>query len=82
MRKDLSCAMLFTKKQDEKDMSLTNLNGVDYSPERFPITQRHVDTHFGIATQLRAPNGREVVEAIAGAYRKVFANIDKLEIKA
>ncbi|MBU4198770.1 MAG: DegT/DnrJ/EryC1/StrS family aminotransferase [Verrucomicrobia bacterium] len=60
---------------------LTNLNGVDYSPERFPITQRHVDTHFGIATQLRAPNGSEVVRAIAEAYQKVLANINNLEIK-
>jgi dTDP-4-amino-4,6-dideoxygalactose transaminase len=59
----------------------TDLAGVDYSPKRFPVTQRHVDAHFGFSMQLRPPNDAKVVRAIAEAYQKVFSNIDKLQIK-
>lgn len=38
---------------------------VNYDPADFPAAQRHVDTHFGLSTPLRDPNGKEVAEAVA-----------------
>jgi hypothetical protein len=52
---------------------------VDYSPERFPAAIRHCDTHTGMTTPLRAPNGPEVARLTAAAIRKVMANLDQLE---
>lgn len=50
---------------------------VEYDPKQFPVAQRHCDTHFGMTTPLRAPNGPDVATAVAGAFRKVFENADK-----
>ncbi|HUT25210.1 MAG TPA: DegT/DnrJ/EryC1/StrS family aminotransferase [Sumerlaeia bacterium] len=52
---------------------------VDYDPTRFPIAQRHTDTHFGMTTPLRAPNGPEAAKAIAAGIRKVFENLDRID---
>lgn len=51
---------------------------VDYAPERFPEALRHCDTHTGITTPLRYPNGDEAVRATALGIRKVMENLDQL----
>lgn len=53
---------------------------VNYDPGDYPVAQKHSDTHFGMTTPLRAPNGPDVAEAVACGIRKVFDNIDKLDI--
>jgi dTDP-4-amino-4,6-dideoxygalactose transaminase len=52
---------------------------LDYDPARFPVAQRHCDTHFGMTTPLRAPNRRDVAEKVAAAFRKVFENIRQID---
>ncbi len=52
---------------------------VDYSPEQYPAAQKHADSHVGIGTPLRSPNGPEVAELTAAGIRKVMENIDELE---
>jgi dTDP-4-amino-4,6-dideoxygalactose transaminase len=46
--------------------------GVSYDPAPFPNARRHCDTHFGMTTPLRAPNGPETAEKTATAIRKVL----------
>ncbi len=53
--------------------------GVEYDPARFPSAQRHCDTHFGMTTPLRAPNGPEVARKVGEAFQKVFSQIDRLD---
>jgi dTDP-4-amino-4,6-dideoxygalactose transaminase len=48
---------------------------VDYTPANYAIAQKHTDTHFGMTTPLRAPNGNEQAKRVAEAIRKVFENI-------
>jgi len=52
---------------------------VDYSPEKFPMAQKHCDWHIGMTSPLRAPNGPEVAQLVAEAVRKVMQNLDQLE---
>ena len=52
---------------------------VDYSLQQYPIAQKHCDSHTGMTTPLRAPNGREAVERTAKGIRKVMEHIDQLE---
>ncbi len=52
---------------------------VDYSPDNFPVAQKHADSHTGMTTPLRAPNGPEVAELVAKAFGKVMKNVDQLE---
>ena len=52
---------------------------VDYSPEQFPAAKRHADTHFGMTTPLRAPNGPDLAKRVGEAIRKVFDNIEKID---
>ena len=52
---------------------------VDYDPDRFPVARRHADTHFGMTTPLRAPNGPDVARAVGQAIRKVFDHIDRID---
>jgi len=52
---------------------------VDYNPHRFPVAQRHADTHFGMTTPLRAPNGPDVAKLVGQAICKVFDNIDRID---
>jgi dTDP-4-amino-4,6-dideoxygalactose transaminase len=54
---------------------------VTYDPKAFPVAQRHTDTHFGMTYPLRCPNGRAAVRATARAFRKVFANLDQLDVE-
>ena len=52
---------------------------VDYAVERFPQAQRHCDTHTGMTTPLRYPNGAQTVDAVAAGFRKVLENLDQLD---
>ena len=52
--------------------------GVDYDPARFPVARRHCETYIALVQALRAPNGRDVVEKIAEAIRKVFGRLDEI----
>lgn len=52
---------------------------VDYSPEQYPVAQQHCDSHTGMTTPLRAPNGPEVAELVANGIRKVMSNLDQLK---
>ena len=52
---------------------------VDYSVEKFPVAQKHCDTHTGMTTPLRAPNTPRVAELTAKGIRKVMENLKQLE---
>jgi perosamine synthetase len=52
---------------------------VDYAPERYPVAQRHNDTHACIVMALRAPNGPEVARLLARGIRKVMENVGQVE---
>ena len=52
---------------------------VDYARERFPVAQRHCESHACLVMALRPPHGPEVAELLAKGVRKVMANIDQLE---
>ena len=45
---------------------------VDYTPERFPRSLLHANTHTGMTTPLRHPNTPAVVELVAKGIRKVM----------
>jgi dTDP-4-amino-4,6-dideoxygalactose transaminase len=51
---------------------------VDYSPARFPIAQKHTDSHFGMTTPLRYPNDASVAKRVGEGIRKVFENVNTL----
>jgi len=53
---------------------------LSYDPGDFPAAQEHLETHFGLVSSLRAPNGPEVTKAVAGGVRKVFDNIGELDV--
>ena len=54
---------------------------VEYDPKKFPVAQRHTDTHFGMTNPLRAPNGKNVVKATARAFEKVFTRLNELDVE-
>lgn len=51
---------------------------VDYSPEQYPVAQRHSDSHACLVQCLRYPNGPEVTELIAAAFWKVMTQVEAL----
>jgi dTDP-4-amino-4,6-dideoxygalactose transaminase len=53
--------------------------GVDYNPARFPVAQRHCESYMALVMALRAPNGPDLAERIAGGIRKVFENIGQID---
>jgi len=53
---------------------------VVYDPKGYPAARKHTDTHFGMTTPLRAPNGKKSVKAVARAFRKVFSQLDQLDV--
>ena len=55
---------------------------VTYDPDAYPVAQTHTETHFGMTYPLRAPNGKGGVRATARAFRKVFENLDQLDVDA
>jgi len=52
---------------------------VDYSPDRFPMATKHLNTHTGMTYPLRAPNGPDVAELAARAISKMMGDLDQLE---
>ncbi|NLF31809.1 MAG: hypothetical protein GX591_13100, partial [Planctomycetes bacterium] len=52
---------------------------VDYGLEQFPVAVRHCNWHTGMTMPLRPPNGTDMAEAVAAAWRKVMTNIDQVE---
>lgn len=52
---------------------------VEYSPEHYPVAQKHCDRHTGMTTPLRAPNSLATVECVAQGIRKVMHGLDQLE---
>lgn len=54
-------------------------DGVEYNPEDFPMAQKHTDTHFGMTSPLRSPNGTDVAAKVAESFRKVFENVDQID---
>ena len=58
-----------------------NSKPVSYNPEDYPVAQKHCDTHFCILASLRAPNNEKVAELVGVAIRKVFENIEKIDLE-
>ena len=52
---------------------------VRYDVAQFPVAKRHSDWHVGMTTPLRSPNGAELADRVAAAFRKVMANLDQVE---
>lgn len=52
---------------------------VDYDPLRFPVAQRHTDTHFGMTVPLRAPHGADEARRTGEAIRKVMDRVEDID---
>jgi len=61
--------------------SCVHAQEVDYSVERFPVATKHLETHTGMTTPLRPPNGPDVAALTAEAIRKVMTNLDQTRRK-
>ena len=46
----------------------------------FPVAQRHTDSHFGMTYPLRAPNTPATARLVGEAIRKVFENLNQLDL--
>lgn len=55
--------------------------GVDYSPGNYPHALNYSKCHMSLVKTLRAPNGLDVAAKVVEAVRKVFDNIDEIEIQ-
>ncbi|NOY79548.1 MAG: DegT/DnrJ/EryC1/StrS family aminotransferase [Kiritimatiellaeota bacterium] len=53
---------------------------VEYDSGAFPGATKHLETHFGMTTPLRAPNSTDVASAVTEGIRKVFENTDRLAL--
>lgn len=54
---------------------------VVYDPAKFPVAQHHCATHFGMTYPLRAPHGQAVVKAVARGFKKVFSQLNQLDVE-
>ena len=54
--------------------------GVDYVPENYPNALAYSKCHMSLTKSLRAPNGLDIAKKVVEAVRKVFENIDELNI--
>ncbi len=54
--------------------------GVDYTPENYPNALNYSQCHMSIVQTLRAPNGLDIAAKVVAAIKKVFANIDQIDI--
>lgn len=52
---------------------------INYDPRQFPVALHHSDSYF-IIGGLRLPNGEDVAHLIVSAVRKVFDNLNHLDI--
>jgi dTDP-4-amino-4,6-dideoxygalactose transaminase len=53
---------------------------VDYDSKQFPVAQKHTDSHFGMTYPLRAPNTPETARMVGEGIRKVFENVNQLDL--
>jgi len=53
---------------------------VDYDVAKFPVAQRHTDSHFVMTTPLRAPNTPATAQLVGEGIRKVFENVGRLDV--
>jgi dTDP-4-amino-4,6-dideoxygalactose transaminase len=53
---------------------------VDYDPAHFPVAQQHTDSHFGMTYPLRAPNTPATARLVGEGIRKVFENVNQLDL--
>ena len=51
---------------------------VDYNVAQYPNAQAHCDSHTGMTTPLRAPNGLDMAKLTAEAWRKVMENLEQV----
>ncbi len=58
--------------------SCRHARSVEYDLEAYPVAQRHCDTHTGMTTPLRPPNGPDVAEKVSEALGKVMTHLDQL----
>lgn len=54
--------------------------GVDYTPGRFPNALEYSHKHISIVQTLRAPNGLDVAEKAVLGIRKVFENLNRIDV--
>ena len=54
--------------------------GVDYIPENFPNAMRYSRCHMSIVQTLRAPNGLDIAAKVAESVKKVFSNINEMDV--
>lgn len=54
---------------------------VPYDVKDYPAAQKHCDTHFGMTEPLRAPNDEKTAKLVGTAIRKVFDNIEKIDVE-
>lgn len=55
---------------------------IDYTLDQWPVAQDCIDTCLCNINLHRPPNGAEQIDALAGAIRKVFENLDDVSIEA
>ena len=55
---------------------------VDYSLDQFPVAQQCIDTCLWGVYNHRPPNGQKQIDALSGAIRKVFENLDEVPVEA
>ena len=55
--------------------------GVDYSLEKFPNALEYSRKHISIVQTLRAPNGLDIAEQACAGIRKVFENLDQIDVE-
>lgn len=55
---------------------------VNYDPKQFPVAQRHTESHFGMTYPLRAPNTPATARLVGEGIRKVFENVNQLDVSA
>ena len=54
---------------------------INYDLDQFPVAQQCIDTCLWNINNHRPPNGAEQVDALAGAVRKVFENLDDVPME-
>ena len=55
--------------------------GVDYSLDKFPNALAYSRKHISIVQTLRHPNGLDIAAQATAGIRKVFENIDQIDVK-
>ncbi|MPN48905.1 hypothetical protein SDC9_196517 [bioreactor metagenome] len=54
---------------------------MDYTPENFPNALEYSCKHISIVKTLRAPNGLDIAANAATGIRKVFENLNQIDIE-